>query len=473
MLKKTCKNCKRKRKINHITTRKQRNKPNDCIKHISGGNLDENIKNTLELKLRSKEENLSKMLKVTCKNSDNCLTLGYYGDIIKNFFNNFTDFSYVEINNIKQIGEPSGNGFIVEIPFEKNGYKAYTVLKCSSMPDSDNLFYEYYVGKYFINKYIKKFPCFVETYNCYEFKNNSYWQMLKNNNLSFSNLNDLLRLKHINETDYNMFGESCVKNKRMCILMQHFDKFNTFENEYVNNFKNIKFEIINILYQVYYPLVCLKNKYTHYDLHRGNVCLYKPYDGKQYIKMRYHRRGVVSEFPSEYVVKIIDYGRNYFKNDNTSTLDLLRDHICPSAKCEPNCGNDVGYGMIQGDLYNNANSLDWTTPNKPNESHDLKFAYRNSFYLNQILNKEIVYRRTYGTPPVPGNHSDKIYNIYDLFRNLEYAVSVIQNTVYKLKYDKTWKCVASMDIYDDGREYEFKIITPPKEGRSYKNCIIS
>ena len=37
-----------------------------------GGNFDD-IKDTLELNLRSKQQNLYKMLKIACKNPDNCL----------------------------------------------------------------------------------------------------------------------------------------------------------------------------------------------------------------------------------------------------------------------------------------------------------------------------------------------------------------------------------------------------------------
>lgn len=424
------------------------------------------IKDTLQLQLHSKQENLAKMLNVACKNPDNCLALGYYGDIIKTFFDDFRNFSYVKMNEIKRIGQPSSNGFILEIPFEKSGYKAYTILKCSADPEADNLFYEYYVGKYFINTFIKKFPCFVETYDCYEIKDETTWKNLHDNVINSTNLNSMLNLKNIKEFEYDEFAESCVKNKLLCVLIQHFDNFISFSDEYRKIVNNIDGEIINIVYQAYYPLVCLGNKYTHYDLHSKNVFLYKPYEGKQYIKMRYHRNGQVYEFPSEYVVKIIDYGRNYFNNNNTDTSTLLKNYICNSPKCKPGCGENVGYGIIQGDLVNKKWFHD-ITPNKPNMSHDLQFAYKVSRDLDKLgIYKQLIYKDDYGTPEKINNDYETnriVYSIYDLLLSLESHVNCWnQNSVVTKKYDKTWICVAVMDIYEDGRDYTFNVL-PSKE----------
>jgi hypothetical protein len=39
--------------------------------------------------------------------------------------------------------------------------------------------------------------------------------------------------------------------------------------------------------------------------------------------MRYHRNGKIFKFKSEYIVKIIDYGRNYFNNGTTNTKEII------------------------------------------------------------------------------------------------------------------------------------------------------
>lgn len=472
-------NTTKKRNVQNTTnikkTRKNQTRKNHTFRNKSGGNFDD-LQNTLELNLQSKQSKLAKMLNMVCKNPDNCLAVGHYGDIIKLFFDDFQNFSYVKTNQIKRIGNPSANGFVLEIPFKKDRYKAYTVLKCSAKAHSDNLFYEYYVGKYFINTYIKKLPCFVETYDCYEIKNESTWKSLYKNALytifNSTNLNSMITRKQIKETDYDEFGESCLKNKLLCILIQHFDKFYSFGNEYYKNFENIQHEIVNILYQVYYPLVCLGDKYTHYDLHHHNVFLYKPYEGKQYIKMRYHRNGQVYEFPSEYIVKIIDYGRNYFNNNNTNTEELLNTHICASKKCDPDCGTNTGYAVIRGEL----KSI-WITPEKSNMSYDLKFAYGLKPYLDTLnIYNDFIYKENYGTREQLNytyETNKTIYSIYDLLVSLESYMTDNLDIELVKKYDDSWTCVAVMDIYDDGRDYTFNIISSPVNAKknNVKNVI--
>ena len=113
-----------------------------------------NPKDTLNTLIQDRENNMGKMLNVACKNPDNCLALGAYGSYIKRYFDNFRNLSLINNRKIKRIGKPSANGFIIELPFTKNGFTAYTALKCSAKSTSDNLFYEYYVGKFFITPFL-------------------------------------------------------------------------------------------------------------------------------------------------------------------------------------------------------------------------------------------------------------------------------------------------------------------------------
>ena len=69
---------------------------------------------------------LAKLLNVVCKNSGNCLALGVYGEYIKRFFDDFRNINDIDETNIKKIGNPSANGFILELPFVKNDFKAKT-----------------------------------------------------------------------------------------------------------------------------------------------------------------------------------------------------------------------------------------------------------------------------------------------------------------------------------------------------------
>ena len=47
--------------------------------------------------------------------------------------------------------------------------------------DADNLFYEYFVGKYFINNFINRFPCFLETYELFQFVSQTAHDRVYNN----------------------------------------------------------------------------------------------------------------------------------------------------------------------------------------------------------------------------------------------------------------------------------------------------
>ena len=141
--------------------------------------IDQAFKNLLVSKLANPSENISKVLQVVCKDPDNCLAIGHYGFMIKSLFEDFRKLSLINVDNIKSLGKPSTNGFVLECPFYKNNYTAYTVLKSSASPTADNLFYEYYVGTTFINKLLTRFPVFVETYDCYKYKSPLKLQITK------------------------------------------------------------------------------------------------------------------------------------------------------------------------------------------------------------------------------------------------------------------------------------------------------
>jgi len=451
-------------------TRKQR---------IRGGDLDAGIKNIVSRLIQDRENNMGRMLNVACKNPDNCLALGAYGSYIKQYFDNFRNLSLVNKPKIKRIGKPSANGFIIELPFTKNGFTAYTALKCAVEKSSDNLFYEYYIGKFFINSYLNILPCFVETYDSYGFRNQTAWSKLKDlTNTNDINLTNMITRKQISEKripgnnydteDEEMFGRSCIENKFICILIQHFDNFRSVGDQYKDNSNNIKNEILNILYQVYFPLTILKDVYTHYDLHADNVFLYKPYEGKKYIQMRYHLLSErVIEFPSEYIVKIIDYGRNYFNNGITNTKKILNDYVCNNSRCEPDCGSEVGYEHIQGNEFDPNTDFYWIFPNQKNMSHDLKFAYYFYSYLKQLKifnkffynDKEIKtgVASLFGTPEKLGGDAQNIYNIVN-FRDAIEANIDKYNQQMNQKYDATWQKVAIMNIYEDQRPYTYEAL---------------
>ena len=408
---------------------------------------------------------LSGVLKIECKNPDNCLALGQYGYAVKKYFNKFNDLTLIDNTGLKTLGADSVNGFVLEVPFVKGGYRAYCALKCSADELADNLYYEYFVGTHFINRHIKKIPCFVETFGCYNFKSVKEWYLLqkaaKVKKFEQVDLQKMIEpFINTGETPKELFSKSCKKNKLICVFIQHFDNARTFRYEYNKNFDNVKFELYNLLYQVYFGLTQLGYTYTHYDLHADNVLLYKPYDGNQYITMRYHSKGQIYEFNTEYVCKIIDYGRNYIKLPNgVDTDNLLTGEevgICNLPDCHTKCGEYAGYGTIQGTLSESYTDEFGITPNIPNMSHDLRLAYLIPLKGLEINYKQQKNSRKNLTPGID-NH---INNIFDMRTALERIMESTTNPSFnadnqKKKYDASWKQAAIMEIYDDGQDYTY------------------
>jgi len=450
--------CKKRPFTKHKTTKKNKKKTHKRTRNLrfKGGALDQSAKNIVSQHIQNKDENFSKMLQVSCKNPGNCLALGKYNQSIKLFFDQFTNLTYVDNVHMKRIGNPSKNGFIIEVPFKKLNYTAYTALKCSADAEADNLLYEFLVGKMFINNYLTKLPSFVETYGLYEFNSladyDKYLNAAKQNNINLT-LNDNIKPIDIQTSFDNLIRTSCIKNKLVCILLQHFDKFYSFNYEWEHNYDNVKYDAYNILYQVYFSLSVLGKNYTHYDLHDSNVFLYKPFEHNQCVLMRYHTtNNKIIEFKSEYIVKIIDYGRNYVNNSriNSSTLLSL---VCNTTECDPECGAEYGYDSI---IVPDPSTYYWIDPSKPNMSHDLRFA--------MILNDKspmldsLLYENTYGTPENTTGDKSNITSIFDLVNYLEDFMPKFNKFKQPKKYDTSWKVVATMDIYHDGRDYEFNVL---------------
>jgi hypothetical protein len=407
------------------------------------------------------------ILQNICKDPDLCLALGQQHDKIMEYFNDFTDLQYVDNSKIKRLGTDSSNGFILEVPFVKNGFTAYTMLKCSQNKAADNLLYEFIVGK-FINQYIMNYPCFVETYGCFVFNDDTSWAIAKDYSVS----NRPLDLKQM-ISPYNQPGrevaDSCSLSKRICISIQHFNKFTTLINAIKHHTKIMRTEIYNILYQVYFVLDKLKDVYTHYDLHTSNVCLYLPFEPNQYMVMHYHlANGNIISFPAEYLVKMIDYGRNYFYGDvNENSTRLIQTDICPSQQCAPNCGYYDGYSVIQGTADTRTLGDDFIDPINPNPSHDLRLAY----LCQQLLHLPYTVKfgdhyqpneKRYGTAEMPDNidcitnpETCVIQTVSDMCGFLEEIISNY-NVNPPNKYDQSWKQVAEMHVYHDGRPYTYK-----------------
>jgi hypothetical protein len=162
--------------------------------------------------------------------------------------------------------------------------------------------------------------------------------------------------------------------------------------------------------------------FTHYDLHEENILLYTmPQD--KYVEMNYMDTGVT--FKTKYIVKIIDYGRSFYRG-NTVFFNILN-KVCPNAE-----KNRDGGFQFTNKIANKNNY--YITARLNNISHDLRCAYMiwniigksrgaNTKNIREILGN-IHYSNDYGTPSKESDIDidptivNRIYNVGDLEREL-------------------------------------------------------
>jgi uncharacterized protein YjbI with pentapeptide repeats len=380
-------------------------------------------------------------LNMICSNSGECLVFGRESEKIKNLFNNFIDFSYLK--SVKKFGNDSGNGIVLKLAYENGNYKTNAVLKSSIEKTSDNLYYEYLVGTQFINKLNKVLPCFTETYQLFTHKD-------KISKESFVRYNDL---KSLIDTDCNnlsiksisdikeCLNKSCENGENYAILLQYIgDSIDIFKMKHDD-------ALICILYQIYTALSYLKNDFTHYDLHPGNVLIYKLKPGK-YVTISYMNEvtGKTTKIKTNYIAKIIDYGRSYFGNlgnPRQITSKQIGVEICNST-CKSYCGIEEGYTFFGQETTISSVSR--------NVSHDLRL-------LDNLMIDDLrpVYDDFYGTKELVSTGPDTIKDVTDAQMRLQvymdekrFGVGSNDTSFGELKvYLTKKKCEKNMEFIPD------------------------
>ena len=377
--------------------------------------------------LKNKQKIRALFLNTICSDSGSCIALGTNADKIKQFFGGFVDFSY--LSSVRKIGKSSSNGAICELTYEHRGYNSHSIMKMNAKAGSDSLLYEYFVGVC-INQYCKHFPCFLETYGSYTV-DPVYWQKIKAGKQQVTK-DKLFANFALNSPDAYDISKSCETDyyKTYAIMIQHL-KVKSGEETMGDCIKILNFirnDLLSSLYQVYFVLSALAEHelYTHYDLHENNVMMYVP-DPNGYIEYHYHHTvGGITTFKSKYIVKIIDYGRNFIKVDGISeNSKLFSEKLCKDKKCnQPRkpCGAKYGYRFFNTKVKEVDNYF--IVPSKSNISHDLRLCKRiidkidHTLYIEDYsahnLLSSVVYAYQYGTPEVKNyGYPDDIYNVID------------------------------------------------------------
>lgn len=403
-----------------------------------------------------------KFLKVICTDSGVCIAFGRMDSEITHFFKGFVDFEYA-LSPLKQIGAVSVNGFIKEIEYGRERYKAHAILKSAQRPRADNLVYEYLVGFKYVNRILHRFPCFLQTYGLYFYNSDISWKIMQGTGpVHKANLKNLTLQTTID------YSKACKDSKYAAILIQHIKSARTLYDHYLYRDFLMK-DLLYTLFILYHALHSLRKTFTHYDFHHENVLLYEPVKGK-YIQYNYHNLdGTTTTFYSPYIPKIIDYGRSYFDNSKMDSKKIY-DKVCQTEACKPNCGDNYGFQWLK------SKDEFLVTSSKKNESHDLRLMNMIKGFMKDVFSnnkkpecatfsetekiiKKIKYsvgikeeaNKEFGTKENLSS-GKRIFNVTGAYMALKTAIEmpevVAENeSNYKIRTDK----LGDLHIYNDGR----------------------
>ena len=425
------------------------------------------------------------LLKTLCPESGDCVILGKHIDLLKEYFNNFKS----NIKSIKMIGAPSANGFINEITYSKNNYEAYCILKSSQNDESDNLYYEWYIGKFFINHFVPKFPCFVETYSLGIYETPYYYNLFKQNRNSMQiprgilDKDDFSFKTNIKKDDSSLANVSCDSPTDFCVLIQHMKNPISFD-DFISRNKATEYgfnvDILQIFLQIFIPLGVLSDSFTHNDLHTNNVLLYTIPNNK-YIVLNYHiRENMVVKIKTRYIAKIIDYGRAYFRGSSRLSSayffnNILTEPVCKTHKdangytwFEPANNNSYYISQTEGNVSKDLwlPGIYWSTPGKYRGPQQLTGDIRQLF--GRIIGVDSEY---ISIPPTKTCQTNSICNVR-IFAQELIKIYLKNNAYITQKYDEvlTGGSIGELDIFasNENQDSVFTASTSMSGGRKVK-----
>lgn len=411
--------------LKRIVVENNRNDKNLFDSLGENGNV-RNKQNELKNMEKVFDKQIVNYLNTICTDSGECLAFGRENANIRRLFSDFIDFNY--LSKVLNVGKESGNGFVLNLYYESMNYKANALLKSSKNKNSDNLYYEYLVGTLFINKMNNIFPCFTETYHLFEHRTEKSKERLQKNELSVSKYSKWIKLNDCDTTvikeNFKCVDESCKNGVNFAILVQYINNPISIASFMKEHGTDDLFEdqMICILYQIYACLSYLKDHFTHYDLHTDNVLLYKLPDGK-YVNMNYidESSGNTVSIKTNYIAKIIDYGRCYFGNLGNNGLPsskTIGDMVFNSKICSKLGATNVGYKLLKEATKRNF----YISSLFRNKSHDLRLAFivsKRSKKMGNIFRERIIFDEPFGTSERESDRSGNLRNVTDMFHFLE------------------------------------------------------
>ena len=268
------------------------------------------------------------------------------------------------------------------------------------------------------------------------------------------------KLQKLNINDNNFKDEACKGSLYNAIMIQYLKNVNTLSQALLNNHFSY-YELVFVLFQIYIPLSIMSKEFTHYDLHEKNVLVYEPVKNK-YIEYHYYFDDQIISFKSKYIIKIIDYGRSYFKMNNTTLGNSENIYKYAKKKCK----TLNKYGFYQNEDLN-------ILPNIKNESYDIRLLF---ILFEDVLSKKITVPQyledffntintNYEVEKIENGFPNNINNVNDAAEAFKEFVQnpEILNDLNEYYESKSYSKYGDLNIYVNGNPMKFKIYeeTPP------------
>jgi hypothetical protein len=229
-----------------------------------------------------------------------------------------TDLTFNPANsNFKPVA--SANGVVCHVQYNSGMAPVDAILKYSQDKYGDNISFEVRNGKW-INEQTYFFPCFLKTIGFLTLSDTIKADMKSkieqgDNNFKLSSISNISPkenqepLSNIRETGSNRQPE--IKNQddmmNTAILLEYFPGTVLYKAKI--DFNIDVEEYVKLLFQIYAPLYALQGQFEHADLHQGNIMVEKRITP---IHFTYKENKVNKvQFQSNFIVKIIDYGRAF------------------------------------------------------------------------------------------------------------------------------------------------------------------
>jgi hypothetical protein len=177
------------------------------------------------------------------------------------------------------------------------------------------------------------------------------------------------------------------------------------------------------------------------------------------------KNGKIVSFRSKYLVKIIDYGRSFFNDEeNKNNSDKIYKKVCKTSECDPDCGLDYGFTYLSPEEYPGQGYF--ISSRTRNMSHDLRLINDCILYtaeskfpkcllkIRDILKYGVGIadedEANFGTKEnTKKQYPQSINNVKDLTQALiDEAMVMSTQKENEIQYSKC-KCYGKMDIYCD------------------------